>query len=143
MCWIYVSQFKFTFTFVRACTYKGFYCSFSLYDLICAKMTQIVLAALTDQHLCKISKADWAVVLKLIPQITFLGKKITTFYVFQLIFSLHWDITNFSWFLLNYVLRTLAACVLNNTKLLMVPYFESLPVYSYFLIPILRLYSWL
>ena len=58
-------------------------------------MAEVVLTALADQNVIKVSETDRAVVLKLIPLIPFLGKKVTNFNVFQFIVGLNEDVVYF------------------------------------------------
>ena len=58
-------------------------------------MAEVVLTALADQNVIKVSKTDRAVVLKLIPLIPFLGKKVTKFNVFQFIVGLNENVVYF------------------------------------------------
>ena len=80
---IYIFKNKFAFTFVRTWSIISFNILFSLNNFISTIMTELVKTALTHEHSCKITQANWTVVLKLISEFSILRKKITNPNFFQ------------------------------------------------------------
>ena len=79
---IHIFKFKFSFTLIRTRANEGFYSLFSLYQLIYAEVTNIVIATLALEHAIKVTQTDWAVVLKLVTLLSFLGQEVTALHIF-------------------------------------------------------------
>lgn len=89
-----IFQYEFAFTFIGTTCNVSFNSSFSFNNFINTEVAKVVTAALTEQHLIKITKADRAIIFKLIPLLPFLRKKVTAFNIFKFMLWLYSDIWN-------------------------------------------------
>ena len=103
--WSNIFKFKFTFTVVRTLANVGFVRLFSFNHFIHAKMADVVLAATTDKHVIEVTQAKRTVELELVPCITVLREKITTFDIFYFMTCLYHYVCLFLFF---YFLRDMS-----------------------------------
>lgn len=84
-----ILKFKFTFAVVRALANVSLVRLFPIYHLIHTKMADVVLTATADKHVVEVAETERAVELELVPCITVLREKITTFNLLYFMTCIH------------------------------------------------------